>query len=83
VFSSLSTEQRHHTLVPATSSPALLEKGLAYRGLDNWGWIPWLPNIQLCVLAIRRFTATVSENGKKRSTSNETTEQGNDNHGIE
>jgi hypothetical protein len=76
-------EQRHFTPAPVTASPVWLGKGLVYWGLDRSGWTPRLPNVQLCVLAFRRFTTTIFENGKKCSTHNETTEQCNDNHGIE
>ena len=54
-----------------------------YSGLNRWGGIPRLSNVQLGVLAIRRFAAGILENGKKRSTNHQTTKQGNDNHEIE
>ena len=76
-------DRRHFAPVPASSSPAWLGKGLDYWGLNRLGLTPRLPDIQLCVLAFRRFATTVFEDGKKCSTDNEYTEQSNDNHGIE
>jgi hypothetical protein len=60
-----------------------LGKGLAYWGLNRLGWTPRLSNVQFCIITFRRFIAAVLENGKKRSTDNETTEHCYDNHGIE
>ncbi len=60
-----------------------LGESLAYSGQDRFGGIPALPNVQLRVRAVGRSPSAVLKNCKDRSTDDQTTEYGNDNHGFD
>jgi len=60
-----------------------LGESLAYSGQDRFGGIPALPNVQLRVRAVGRSASAVLKNCKDRSTDDQTTEYGNDNHGFD
>ena len=75
--------QRHSSAVARTFCLARSWEGLAYSGQDRFGGIPALPNVQLRVLTVGSSASAVLNNCKDRSTDDETTEYGNDNHGFD